>query len=320
MIPVFLFFFLLLSHTHADNLVPSLYGWGLDVSENVLFEKGPPGPSVRYNQNIPSACTSNVEGPVGYACPHMLMFSTDMILAAHYDNLSNDFHYAIAASHSDLDCGKCYQIQIVHTNSEEFLPQLVVQIVNSGNDVRPGQFDLFVGGGGLGLFNACSNDCRTKHCAGGPCAGVGMFDGSFEAWTPGGGCFLGGIRGVDGDNHTTWDMCTQLSASRGYKDQALFQSCYLSNVLGYHRNAEYTRSIHIQCPPGLQALTGLGRTDENTLPRASLTNDLPIVCKGESSITTFMDCCKPSCSWSGKGAPREDQPAVYVCNVFGMPI
>jgi len=46
----------------------------------------------------------------GFACPHMMMFSTDMELAAKYDGLDQDFIYAVAGRNSDSDCGKCYQV------------------------------------------------------------------------------------------------------------------------------------------------------------------------------------------------------------------
>jgi hypothetical protein len=307
---------LLATIVYADHFAPSLFGWDLDVAE-YLLNAGPPDRLPTEHQDIPSACSSG--GSVGYACPHMLMFSTDLILAARHDKLSEDFHYAVAAAQSDADCGKCYQLDL-DLGSEPKRNQLIVQIVNSGNDVRPGQFDLHIGGGGLGLFNACSKDCQSRHCAGGPCAGVGMFEGTFDAWAPGGGCFSGGVRSTNTNNETTWNLCTSLSTSRGFRDRTLFQSCYLANVLGYHQNADKTRSVRVRCPAGLRAVTGLARTDDDGLPAASLSNDLPIVCQGGACATTYADCCKPSCSWAGKGAPQQQWPAAYVCNVFGLPV
>ena len=303
----------------ADNFSPALFGWGLDVAE-YLLDAGPPARLPTDHQDVPSACISRVDGSVGYACPHMLMFSTDMILAARYDQLSDYFHYAVAAAQSDGDCGKCYQVDLGLGPERN---QLVVQITNSGNDVRDGQFDLYIGGGGLGLFNACSRDCHTRHCAGGPCAGVGMYAGTFEAWTPGGACFSGGTRGVSNNNDTTWALCQSLSASRGFRDRTLFQSCYLANVLGYHQNADQTRSVRVRCPSGLQAVTGLRRMDDEGFPVASLQNELTTICRGgptDPCLTTYQDCCKSSCSWTGKGAPDPQWPAVYVCNIFGLPM
>jgi hypothetical protein len=36
---------------------------------------------------------------------------------------------------------------------------VVVQAVNSGFDVIPGQLDVFMGAGGFGWYDACNVDC-----------------------------------------------------------------------------------------------------------------------------------------------------------------
>lgn len=129
-------------------------------------------------QEVQSACGGGGGGgDYGFMCPHMMLFSNDMLAAAAYDNKS-DFLYGVAGGPSDGDCGSCYQVQLSKPDNEVSgkLPQLVLQVVNSGFDVSPGQFDVFVGAGGMGYFTAANIDCQSAYCQGGPCK-QGMYNG-----------------------------------------------------------------------------------------------------------------------------------------------
>jgi hypothetical protein len=109
--------------------------------------------------------------------------SDDMIGAAEHDGLSNDFLYGIAGGSGDSECGVCYQIQLLAAEKvwKDDFPRLIIQVVNSGFDVMPGQLDIMVGAGGQGYFTAVNGDCDTHYCQGGPCA-EGMFEGDFDAF------------------------------------------------------------------------------------------------------------------------------------------
>lgn len=69
------------------------------------------------------------------------MFSDDMLAAAKYDKLDKNFVYAMAGSGSDSDSGICYQVQLLDAEKvwRSNFPMLVVQVINSGFDVQPGQ-------------------------------------------------------------------------------------------------------------------------------------------------------------------------------------
>jgi hypothetical protein len=81
--------------------------------------------------------------------------------------VSNTLSFGYAASKSFNDvCGRCYQLQFTGQSSNGAIDPgsaaiagktMVVQLTNVGNDVAAGQFDLLIPGGGVGIFNACSN-------------------------------------------------------------------------------------------------------------------------------------------------------------------
>ncbi len=69
------------------------------------------------------------------------------------------------------NCGGCYRIQF--TGQGEHLAsdpgsqlirgkQMIVKVSNTGSDVAGNQFDLMIPGGGVGMFNACSNQWGTN--------------------------------------------------------------------------------------------------------------------------------------------------------------
>ena len=74
------------------------------------------------------------------------------------DTLSYGF---VAAAHGNYSCGKCFQFTFNGqgaANSASLKDKsMIVQVLNTGGDVAEEQFDLLVPGGGVGQFNACSN-------------------------------------------------------------------------------------------------------------------------------------------------------------------
>ena len=74
------------------------------------------------------------------------------------DTLSYGF---VAAGGQNYSCGKCYQFTFNGQGDANTASlngkSMIVQVVNTGNDVDPTQFDLAIPGGGVGVYNACSN-------------------------------------------------------------------------------------------------------------------------------------------------------------------
>jgi hypothetical protein len=279
----------------------------------------------------PSACANGGRGgEYAFACPHHAMLSLDMELAAKYDNLQ-EFVYATAGSGGDADCGTCFQVQLLDAERvwKPDFPQLIVQVTNSGFDVMAGQLDLFMGAGGFGYFNACSRDCSSNFCQGGPCA-EGLYDGDFAAWTQAhypdvNNCYSGGVKWLNETSNKQMEiLCKALSnGQQQYKDLVLFDSCVKTNRQLFHQNFLSTRYRRVQCPPGLVKLTGMQRQDDDAYPLPSTSHDLDQSCQGSREgghycVTTAQDCCCSSCSWGGKVATHEGWGRVDRCDRNGQ--
>ena len=282
--------------------------------------------------SIPSACAN---GPIsssstyGFACPVLMMLTDPMIQASVLDHNNDLFVYAVAGSSTDQECGKCYQIQVLDPDIPPEFPQLIVQIVNSGNDVLPYQMDLFMGAGGFGYFTACNVDCQEKYCDGGKCHDH-LYDSPYSSWSPS-SCYSGGIRlpmhFSDQEYQSVLHQCESLvSDSSLEKNKFLLQSCQRTNTFGWHQNFVNTRLSRIQCPLHLSQLTGFRRTDDIHYPESHTFLELELTCEGDTTnghycITTMQDCCKMSCSWSHKLSVDlldTDYPCVYTCNNQGQ--
>lgn len=311
-----------------QETAPSLWGWDFNES-SAIYDPGIPhqrtGKSVVY-----SSCGNKGQsiGPeTGFACPHLMLYSTDMLLAAKYDKLDDHFLYGVCGSSTDYDCGKCFQVLPLHpeTQNQTTNQQLILQIVNSGFDVEPGHFDVYMGAGGFGFYTSCNKDCKTKYCDGGACV-EGMYDGLYDDWNPfSKSCYGGGVRMVNNNNTDELAVkCHALSGqSTDYKDKVLFQSCIESNTQMFHQNFIAANSLPIKCPEGLVRLTGLRRADEEHFPIAHIDNQFSIKCKGSIEnhsycISTMSDCCIPSCYWMNKGQPDLLWNHVDSCKRNGM--
>lgn len=314
--------------TTPQVLGPSLWDWGyINITSYVIY------PVFSYDSSIlvphgenekPSACNGNNPADpndVGFSCPHLLLFSSDLLLAASRDGIGDDFFYGTAATKNDEDCGKCFQVRVMDpetqwNNSTPPQKQLILQITNSGMDVVPGQFDVHIGAGGFGYYTACNQDCRQHFCQGGPCA-IGFFNSSFQDWTPDLNCYGGGLRVFSTDTEKIWDECGKLTIGYTYKDYVLRQTCWYANVLLYHQNFFSTNSVRVRCPIGLTKATGLKRTDEDNLPPPDRNNKPDIFCRNNKCITGYHDCCKMSCSWKYKGKPDPVFSRAYTCDHNG---
>ncbi|WP_157360350.1 cellulose binding domain-containing protein [Aliagarivorans marinus] len=106
------------------------------------------------NADIASACN----GGDAFTC-------WDMAPKRISDTLS--YGYAAVPASGDI-CGKCYQLTFTGKGKYNDLEPgsqalkaanktMIVMATNIGYDVHGGQFDLLIPGGGVGAFNACSN-------------------------------------------------------------------------------------------------------------------------------------------------------------------
>jgi hypothetical protein len=316
--------------SEKSDFTDSLWGWNNHT--NGYYENLPRIRNYTNRQERESACANgNQASQYGFACPHLMMLSADMILASKYDNNGNNFIYATAGGSSDNDCGSCYQVKLLDAEREwnDTLSKkhLIIQIINSGYDVQAGQFDIFMGAGGFGYFTGCNSDCKTKYCHGGGCKD-NLYAGSFDQWTDAqyndpNICYSGGIKWLD-QNSSIEELCKKPSNyETGLKDKILHDSCVATNKLLYHQNFVSTDSLRVQCPEGLYRATGLRRNDDSSCPIAHIDNQLNIECrgsrnKGKYCISTMMDCCKTSCSWSNKVNTDHEWMRADTCDRNGL--
>jgi len=85
--------------------------------------------------------------------------------------VSDNLSYGFAASHTNGDCGKCFELSF--NNGKK----MIIMVSNIGGDVSNGQFDLMIPGGGVGQFNALSNQISQN---GGNSSNLGAQYGGFR--------------------------------------------------------------------------------------------------------------------------------------------
>ncbi|MEE2786052.1 MAG: endoglucanase [Myxococcota bacterium] len=108
----------------------------------------------RNNFDVESSC-DNLNDASGYTCYSMAPRAIDEHLA---------YGYAAVPADGDV-CGRCYELTFTglgHHDANDPGSQrlmgkrMIVQATNIGHDVAGRQFDILVPGGGVGLFDACT--------------------------------------------------------------------------------------------------------------------------------------------------------------------
>jgi hypothetical protein len=112
-----------------------------------------------------------------------------------------DVHFGVGSlGGSQSAAGHCYRV-----SSASYFKDLIVQIVNYGGDVNPGNLDLQVGDGGFGLNNGCVS----------PETNYPQFDGTASQWGDG----YGGWSTEDGCNNLpAYPHCSPETAQDSLQD------------------------------------------------------------------------------------------------------
>ncbi len=114
------------------------------------------GAQLGNSANAVNAC----DGGESYTCMGQVPWAVN-------DNLA----YGFAASHSNGDCGKCFELTFTDngqggtTGGNISGKKMVVMISNIGGDVGGDQLDLMIPGGGVGIYNALTKQIQQN---GGP--------------------------------------------------------------------------------------------------------------------------------------------------------
>lgn len=157
------------------------------------------------------------------------------------DSTNKYISYAYAASHRA--CGSCWEIQFTGkagcsegascpaTASNLLYNTLYVQVINTG-DIADDQFDLLVPGGGVGQFNACSNEWGTSDL---------------------GSTYGGFLSGCKGDVSCTQTKCNSVFAN---KPDLLAGCNWFLNWYGAGDNPQI-KFKSVSCPSQLSSKSGL---------------------------------------------------------------
>jgi hypothetical protein len=220
-------------------------------------------------------------------------------------------------------------------------PPLVVQSFNTSAGGGK-NFDVFMGAGGFGAFNACD-----------PNASMASPSGKYlyTQFPPDGEPGSGGenavtqIAGCRGSNNlaTTATLssttcqtnvataCGKFKSNSTAVTNESIQSCVQSNAPNtyYHINWKiYAKRV--ECPMHLTQVTGC-RLASQGLPAVNPAVTTPDQAAADSSFksgyttTTMQDCCMPTCAWQNntKGqnlAMVGDYDSFYSCDQDGVPL
>jgi hypothetical protein len=219
-------------------------------------------------------------------------------------------------------------------------PPLVVQSFNTAAGGGK-NFDVFMGAGGFGAFNACDPNGSPKSPSGKylytqfPVEGE-PGSGGVNAATQIAGCQKNNLANTETlssktcqDNVAT--ACGKFKSSSTTMTEQSINSCIQSNNPDsyYHINWK-VYAKRVECPVHLTEVTGCKLTAQG-LPAANPKVKTPEQAAADSSFksgyttTTMQDCCMPTCAWqnntTGQGLKVEGQyNSFYSCNQNGVPV
>jgi hypothetical protein len=288
-----------------------------------------------------------------------MLFSDEMIQAASDDGLAG-FNYAVVGH--DLDsggvdgnysnsCCQCYQLVFslpentaqMNGNGASAIPIPPPLVVQSFNTAAGGgqNFDVFMGAGGFGAFNACDpNSSKTSP------SGKYLYTQFPAEGEPGSGGVNAATQlpACQSKNLVTTETlsstacqssvataCGKFASSSTQMTAESIRSCTQSNAPDsyYHMNWKiYAKRV--ECPTHLTDVTGCKLASQNQ-PPVNAAVKTPEQAAADSSfksgytITTMQDCCMPTCAWqnnvSGQNLPAVGKyNSFYSCNQNGVPV
>jgi hypothetical protein len=218
-------------------------------------------------------------------------------------------------------------------------------IVQSFNTSAGGakNFDLFMGAGGFGSFDACAavNGVSLSNAANPPmytsfppqgetcCGGVSVIN-SFQSDCDSQGKVTNTTLtsgACQGDVNSACNLAVGNSAEVTTTTQ---NSCKQSNQATsfYHQNFASVYAMGVECPAHLTDVTGC-KLGSLGLPQPDTTVTAANVASKSSfksgyTTTTMQDCCMPTCAWSNNVTPSAGTPvngynSFYSCDIDGNP-
>jgi hypothetical protein len=310
-------------------------------------------------------------GAPGFICPRYMLFSDEMQQASTDDatryswGATSPFEYAVVGHDTDGDansvddpgkspCCQCYQLvpslpedQVLDQKTKQPtipIPKpLIVQAFNTGATTKT--FDIFMGSGGFGAFNACApggsaidyqyTGYPTGQSNGQPSGGgvkaVGDF-GNGTACKDQNNLVTAATIGSSACQSLVANACDQIQAATPAVQEETRRSCIDSNKPDslYHQNWK-VYAKRVACPEALTEVTGCKLTENLPPPDPKVTTAAAAAAdpsfKTGYSTTTMQDCCKPSCAWQDKvtgtdgGHTASGQyNSFYTCSKDGTPL
>ncbi len=316
-----------------------------------------------------NACANEGKpGEPGFICPRFMLFADEMSQASTDDaerygwGEESPFTYAVVGHDTDSEAGsvddagkspccQCYQLipslpedQVLNQQTKQPtipLPKpLIVQAFNTGATTKT--FDIFVGSGGYGAFNACApggsgidHQYTSYPSAGQPSGGgvkaVGEF-GNQTACKTQENLVTEATITSEGCQSLIETTCNQIESATPAITETTRRSCIESNKVDtlYHQNWK-VYAKRVQCPVSLTEVTGCKLQEDLPLPDPSVTTAAQAAAdssfKTGYSTTTMQDCCKPSCAWQDKVTGTEGNHTAdglynsfYTCTKDGTPL
>jgi len=304
--------------------------------------------------------TSKPHADVTFMCPRNLLFSPEMEQAVADDGLTG-FHYAVVGhdvdkggidGQADSACCQCYQLVFslpenvaqVGGNGAAAIPIPPPLVVQSFNTSAGGgrNFDVFMGAGGFGAFNACDPNASMTSASGKYLYTQFPPEGEPGAGGVNAATQLAACKGTDNLvsteslSSTTCQAevatsCGKFKSSSTTMTNESITSCTQSNQPDsyYHMNWKiYAKRV--ECPTHLIEVTGCKLAAQGLDPvnPAVMT---PGQAAADSSfksgytITTMQDCCMPTCAWQnnvkGQNVPVVgDYNSFYSCDQNGVAV
>lgn len=307
-----------------------------------------------------NACEATKQGArVNFLCPRFMLFSDEMTEGASDDGLDG-FNYGVVGH--DLDsggidgnysnsCCQCYQLVFslpenvaqVGGSGAAAIPIPPPMVVQSFNTAAGGgkNFDVFMGAGGFGAFNACDPNASMKSPSGKylytqfPSEGE-PGSGGVNAATQIPACQSNGLVTTASLSSSTCQSnvasaCSKFASSSDLMTGESVRSCTKSNDPNsyYHMNWKiYAKRV--ECPTHLTQVTGCKLSPQG-LPAVNPAIQKPDQAAADSSfksgytITTMQDCCMPTCAWQNNVAGQNlsvvgKYDSFYSCDQNGVPL
>jgi len=317
----------------------------------------PGGGNCTQGQN---ACEGTKQGArINFLCPRFMLFSDEMAQAALDDGYAG-LNYAVVGHDLDsggidgnvaISCCQCYQLVFslpenvaqVGGNGASAIPippPLVVQAFNTSAGGGK-NFDVFMGAGGFGAFNACDPNASMKSNSGKYLYTQFPQDGEPGSGGVNAATQIAGCKGTNNQATTATlssatcqanvaTACGKFQSSATTVTSESIRSCTQSNNPNsyYHINWQiYAKRV--ECPTHLTQVTGCKLAPQN-LPAVNPAVTTPSQAAADSSfksgygITTMQDCCMPTCAWQNntKGMGLSvvgDYDSFYSCDQNGVP-